>query len=174
MDHATPAVPVGVCPPMFAPSGWVVKTTCVEPAPIVNWLDDAPSSPGAEAWRKNVPEPVTTHPTNVTLPPNALVKSGLFEHVSEPEPEIAARLSVTRWIDGTGVPKESVTWTIGFGASVPVADEEGDCVKARRSPKFVPIVKELLVAGVGPPMSPVSARSVYVPARLMEHPWNVA
>ena len=36
MDHGTPAVPVAVWPPMFAPSGCVVKTTCVEPAPIVN------------------------------------------------------------------------------------------------------------------------------------------
>ncbi len=121
-----------------------------------------------------MPEPVTTHPTNVTLPPNALVKSGLFVHDSVPEPEIALRLSVTKWMDGTGVPMESVTWTIGFGTRVPVADELGDWVKTSRSPTTLPMLNDWLVAGVGPPGRPVVARSVYVPARLIEQPVKVA
>ena len=83
-------------------------------------------------------------------------------------------MSVTRWMAGTGVPTEFVTWTTGFGERVPVAEEFGDCVKVSRSPTTAPTLNELLVAGVGPPGRPVVALSVYVPARVIRQPWKVA
>jgi hypothetical protein len=81
-----PAVPDGVLPPMFAPSGWVVKTTCVEPEPIENEVDDAPAEAAAVAVRKYVRtrDGAARERDGAARAP---VQSGLFVHASEPDPD---------------------------------------------------------------------------------------